>query len=91
MRERPCEGSKSRSSIWSSTACRLETESVFLIYGQGSGVSAYGTPTKFKYIATNRVRNGRAQDGFLRSRELAPGNYIIKAFAADYAGNRATG
>lgn len=68
-----------------------DMESVFLIYGRGSGVSAYGTPTKFKYIATNRVRNGRAQDGFLRSQELAAGNYIIKAFAADYAGNRATG
>lgn len=66
-------------------------ESVFLIYGPGSGVSAYGTPTKFKYIATNRVRDGRARDGFLRTQNLAPGNYIIKAFAEDYAGNRAGG
>jgi sugar lactone lactonase YvrE len=65
--------------------------SVFLIYAPGSGVSAYGTPTKFKYIATNRVRNGRAQDGFLRTDNLAAGNYIIKAFAMDYAGNRASG
>ncbi len=68
-----------------------EMDSVFLIYGPGSGVSAYGTPTKFKYIATNRVRNGRARDGFLRTQNLAPGNYIIRAFAQDYAGNRATG
>ena len=66
-------------------------ESVFLIYGPGSGVSAYGTPTKFKYIATNRARNGRARDGFLRTQSLTPGNYIIKALAEDYAGNRATG
>ncbi len=65
--------------------------SVFLIYAPGSGVSAYGTPTKFKYIATNRVRNGRAQDGFLRTDNLAAGNYIIKVFAMDYAGNRASG
>lgn len=65
--------------------------SVFLIYAPGSGVSAYGTPTKFKYIATNRVRNGRAQDGLLRTDNLAAGNYIIKAYAVDFAGNRASG
>ncbi|HJQ68666.1 MAG TPA: NHL repeat-containing protein [Blastocatellia bacterium] len=68
-----------------------DDETVFLIYGPGSGVSAYGTPTKFKYIATNRVRNGRARDGVLRTRNLAPGNYTIRAFAQDYAGNRASG
>jgi sugar lactone lactonase YvrE len=65
--------------------------SVFLIYAPGSGVSAYGTPTKFKYVATNRVRNGLAQDGLLRTDDLAAGNYVIKVFAQDYAGNRATG
>ena len=65
--------------------------SVFLIYAPGSGVSAYGTPTKFKYVATNRVRNGRAQDGLLRADNLAAGNYVIKVFAMDYAGNRASG
>ena len=64
--------------------------SVFLIYAPGSGVSAYGTPTKFKYIATNRVRNGRAQDGLLRTDNLAAGNYVIKAYAQDYSGNRKT-
>lgn len=65
--------------------------SVFYAYATGSGVSAYGTPTKFRYIVTNRVRDGEAMDGFLRTSSLAPGNYIIKIIAEDYVGNRATG
>jgi hypothetical protein len=54
-------------------------------------VSAYGTPTKFKYIVTNRVRDGQARDGLLRTSQLGPGNYIIRIAASDYAGNRASG
>ncbi|HWP45135.1 MAG TPA: NHL repeat-containing protein [Blastocatellia bacterium] len=65
-------------------------ESVFVVYAPGSGVSAYGTPTRFKYIITNRVRDGRAIDGFLRTSELAPGDYILRIIAEDFAGNRAT-
>lgn len=65
--------------------------SVFKLYAEGSGVSAYGTPTKFKYIVTNHVRDGKAQEGWLRASELAPGNYILKVIAEDFAGNRATG
>ncbi|HEY7914280.1 MAG TPA: NHL repeat-containing protein [Blastocatellia bacterium] len=66
-------------------------EPVFIVYAEGSGVSAYGTPTKFKYIVTNWVRDGRARDGLLRTSALAPGNYIIRAHAEDHAGNTATG
>ena len=65
--------------------------SVLYAYAAGSGVSAYGTPTKFRYIVTNRVRDGEAMDGFLRTSSLAPGDYIIKVIAEDYAGNRASG
>lgn len=60
-------------------------ESVFLAYANGSGVSAYGTPTKFKYIATNLVRDGKAIDGFLRTGAIEPGNYIVKILAEDFA------
>ena len=66
-------------------------ESVFLVYATGSGVSAYGTPTKFKYIVTNRVRDGEAKDGLLRTSNLPPGDYRIKVIAEDRAGNRASG
>jgi hypothetical protein len=40
------------------------------VYAEGSGVSAYGTPTKFKYIVTNRVRDGVARQGLLRTSQL---------------------
>ncbi|HET9532495.1 MAG TPA: NHL repeat-containing protein [Blastocatellia bacterium] len=66
-------------------------ESVFIVYAPGSGVSAYGTPTKFRYIITNRVRDGRAQEGFLRTGKIAPGDYILRVIAEDFAGNRAVG
>lgn len=68
-----------------------DPSSVFYAYAPGSGVSAYGTPTRFRYIVTNRVRDGEAMDGLLRTSSLAPGYYIIKVIAEDYAGNRATG
>ena len=68
-----------------------EDPAVFKVYAVGGGVSAYGTPTKFKYIVTNRVRDGEAHDGLFRTGSLAPGNYTIKIIAEDYAGNRASG
>jgi hypothetical protein len=68
-----------------------EDSSVFKVYATGSGVSAYGTPTKFRYIVTNRVRQGEARQGFLRTTNLKNGNYTIKIDAEDYAGNRASG
>ncbi|HJQ27266.1 MAG TPA: gluconolaconase [Blastocatellia bacterium] len=68
-----------------------DDDDVTVAYAVGSGVSAYGTPTRFKYIVTNRVRDGQARRGLLRTSQLAPGNYLIRIFAADYAGNRAAG
>ncbi|MEN3330812.1 MAG: hypothetical protein V7641_177 [Blastocatellia bacterium] len=68
-----------------------DDEDVVLAYATGSGVSAYGTPTRFKYIVTNRVRDSAARQGLLRTSQLAPGNYLIRILAEDYAGNRASG
>jgi hypothetical protein len=65
--------------------------SVFRAYAAGSGVSAYGTPTNFRYIITNRVRDGEAREGLLRTSEVASGDYIIRITAEDFAGNRASG
>ena len=64
---------------------------VLLAYAPGSGVSAYGGVTRFRYIVTNRLRDGEAADGVLRTSELSPGNYTLKIIAEDFAGNRATG
>jgi len=58
-----------------------DPNSVFKAYAAGSGVSAYGTPTKFRYIVTNRVRDGEATSGFFRTSSIAE----------DFSGNRATG
>jgi sugar lactone lactonase YvrE len=68
-----------------------EDSPAFKVYAPGSGVSAYGTPTKFRYIVTNRVRDAEAREGFLRTSNLRPGNYTIKVIAEDYAGNRGSG
>ncbi len=68
-----------------------EDSAVVKAYAPGSGVNAYGTPTRFRYIVTNRVRDGEALDGLLRTSVLAPGDYIIKVIAEDFAGNRASG
>ena len=68
-----------------------EDSSVFKVYAPGSGVSAYGTPTRFRYIVTNRVRDGEAMNGVLRTASLASGDYIVKISADDFAGNRASG
>jgi sugar lactone lactonase YvrE len=68
-----------------------QNESVRLAYADGSGVSAYGTPTRFRYIVTNRVRDGEALPGLLRTSMLASGDYIIRVIAKDYTGNCATG
>lgn len=64
---------------------------VLMVFAEGSGVSAYGTPTKFKYIVTNRIRDGELRQGLLRTSRFTPGNYLLKVIAEDYAGNRAFG
>ena len=68
-----------------------EAAAVTVAYAPGSGISAYGTPTRFRYLVTNRVRDGIAREGFLRLSNLTPGNYVIRVIAEDYAGNRASG
>ena len=68
-----------------------DDSSVLEVYASGSGVSAYGTPTEFKYIVTNWVRDGEAREGLLRTSKLQMGDYLIRILAQDYAGNRASG
>ncbi len=72
---------------------RLPPDDSFVVkaYAPGSGVSAYGTPTRFRYIVTNQVRDGDAVDGLLRTSSLASDGYIIRVIAEDFAGNRASG
>lgn len=57
-----------------------------LVYAPGSQ-SGYSPQTIFDYIVTNEVSGDVARENFLDTGELAPGNYILRIFAADYFGN----
>ena len=67
-------------------------ESVKVAYAKESGITVYGSQrTRFLYVVTNTVRDGRAAEGSWDPAPLAPGDYIIRVLAADYAGNEAVG
>ena len=69
-----------------------DPESVKVAYAHKSGITVYGSAsTRFLYLATNVVRDGIATSGSWDPATLAPGDYIIRAMAADYAGNVGTG
>jgi hypothetical protein len=60
-------------------------------YAPASGDTVHGNAeTRFLYVVTNRVRDGVAETGALRAGAMAPGDYTIRIFAADFAGNVAT-
>ncbi|WP_229427340.1 NHL repeat-containing protein [Massilia atriviolacea] len=67
-----------------------DPESVKLAYADNSGITVYGSATtRFLYVVTNTVRDGVARVGGWDPAALAPGDYVIRIFAADYAGNEA--
>ena len=62
-----------------------------LAFAPGSGITVYGSPvTRMAYIVTNFVKGGRAVAGMWDATGLAPGDYIVRVFAGDRAGNLAT-
>jgi sugar lactone lactonase YvrE len=65
-----------------------DQESVTVAYADRSGITVYGNAvTRFRYLVTNTVRDGRAQPGSWDPAALLPGQYTIRAFAMDFAGN----
>ncbi|MDO7843892.1 hypothetical protein [Sphingomonas immobilis] len=61
-----------------------------IAYAPASGDAVHSDqPTRFHYVVTNRVRGGKAEAGSWNPAGLAPGDYIIRIFAADFAGNQA--
>ena len=67
-----------------------EQSAVKIAYADSSGITVYGSATtRFLYVVTNVVRDGRAHADTWRTSELPPGNYILRIVAADYAGNEA--
>ncbi|MGE5359102.1 MAG: hypothetical protein ACM3NQ_08795 [Bacteroidales bacterium] len=60
-----------------------------MIYAQGSGITVYGNrTTRFRYIITNSLLDGLATRGTWDTSALPPGEYRLRVFAADRAGNR---
>jgi DNA-binding beta-propeller fold protein YncE len=65
-----------------------DREATKIAYAPLSGDVAHSAQqTSFLYVVTNRVRGGAAETGAWRPAGLAPGDYTVRIFAADYAGN----
>jgi DNA-binding beta-propeller fold protein YncE len=68
-----------------------EREAVKLVYAGNSGITVYGSKTtRFAYAVNNRLQDGQAVPGSWKVAALAPGDYILRIYAADYAGQVAT-
>jgi sugar lactone lactonase YvrE len=64
-----------------------EREAVKLVYAANSGIPAYGAKaTHFAYAINNTLKDGVAAAGGWKVADLAPGNYIVRIYAADYGG-----
>ena len=68
-----------------------EREAVKLVYADSSGITVYGSKTtRFAYAVSNTMQGGQALPGSWKVGNLAPGEYILRIYAADYAGQVAT-
>jgi hypothetical protein len=68
----------------------LDREAVKIAYAPASGDTVHSAQqTRFLYVVTNRVRDGRAETVGWHPADLAPGDYTVRILAADYAGNEA--
>jgi DNA-binding beta-propeller fold protein YncE len=62
-----------------------------VVYAPNSGDTVHGNQrTRFLYLVTNEVHHGRARPGGWNPARLAPGDYTIRIYAADRAGNVAS-
>jgi DNA-binding beta-propeller fold protein YncE len=66
-----------------------DPEAPQMIYAEGSGITVYGNrTTRFRYIVTNSLHEGRAARDTWDTAALPPGAYRLRVFASDRAGNR---
>ncbi|MCA1854506.1 gluconolaconase [Massilia oculi] len=62
-------------------------EAVKAVYAPNSGITVYGSKaTQFAYALHSRLRDGEVQTGSWQLGGIAPGEYILRIHAADYAG-----
>ncbi|MFZ6745426.1 gluconolaconase [Undibacterium sp. JH2W] len=65
-----------------------DREMVKLLYAEESGITVHGAKkTRFLYLASNTVKDGITKKGNLDISKLAPGDYVLRIHAADFAGN----
>jgi len=59
-------------------------------YAAKSGITVYGSAaTRFRYVVTNNVRDGKFAAGSWQTDQLPAGDYTVHIIASDYAGNMA--
>ena len=64
------------------------SDAVKILYAPDSGDAVHSDqPTRMLYVVSNVVRHGRAERGVWNPAGLAPGDYTIRIYAADRAGN----
>ncbi len=64
-----------------------EREAVKLLYAANSGITVYGSKaTVFAYAVNNTLQDGVALPGTWKVDSLAPGDYVLRIYAADFAG-----
>jgi sugar lactone lactonase YvrE len=69
-----------------------EDSATVVAYAPDSGITVHGSAvTRFRYLVTNTVRDGRVESGRWQPDALPAGEYIIRASARDYSGNEAVG
>jgi sugar lactone lactonase YvrE len=62
-----------------------------LIFAPGSGIPFYsGGRTRFLYNVTNTLRDGIATEDYWDTTRLAPGDYTLRVWGSDIAGNTTT-
>jgi sugar lactone lactonase YvrE len=62
-------------------------DAVKLAYAPNSGITVYGSKaTHFAYAVNNTLLGGQAIPGSWKVDALAPGDYTLRIYAADYAG-----
>jgi len=67
-----------------------ERDAVKLVYADNSGITVYGSKaTRFVYAVNNTLQGGVALPGAWKVDALAPGDYVLRIYAADFAGQAA--
>ncbi len=62
-------------------------DAVKAVYAPNSGITVYGSQaTRFAYALHSRLQDGEVQTGSWQLSGVAPGEYILRIYAADYAG-----